>query len=75
MAERLVFVIIGDPSHARRILDSFAGETGLAPQSEGDVTRFALDGADHRVKVVQTLTEIDPDWSRHLSLGPPEASG
>jgi hypothetical protein len=30
-----------------------------------------LDGEDHRIEVVQALTDIDEDWSEHLTLGSP----
>jgi hypothetical protein len=73
MADQLVFVITGDRSEAQRILDAFAGETGLAAQPSQEGTRFALGGPDHQIKVVETLNEIDADWSRHLSLGQPDA--
>lgn len=75
MADQLVFLVTGDPSKAQRILDAFAAQTGLAPEPAEDGTRFALDGADHQIKVVETLNEIDPAWSEHLSLGAPDARG
>jgi hypothetical protein len=75
MAEQLVFVTRGDASEAKRVLDAFAAETGLTPEHDGRQTRFALDDDDHRIKVVETLNEIDPDWSGHLALGPPDAAG
>jgi hypothetical protein len=75
MADQLVFLVTGDPSEAQRILDAFAGETGLAAEPAEDGTRFALDGADHQIKVVETLNGIEPEWSRHLSLGAPDARG
>jgi hypothetical protein len=72
MADRLIFLPQGDPEAARRIVDAFAEQTGLTPQpsAEGG-TEFALGSEDHQIKVVQTLTGIDPDWSDHVALGDP----
>ena len=38
-----------------------------------DGARFALHGSDHHIKVVETLTRIDPNWSGYVTLGQPEA--
>jgi hypothetical protein len=72
MADRLILVPQGDPEAAQRIIDAFAEETGLTPEpaAEGG-TEFALRGEDHEIKVVQTLTGIDPDWSQRVALGDP----
>jgi hypothetical protein len=31
--------------------------------------RYTLDGADHRVEVIETLTDIDRGWAQHVVLG------
>jgi hypothetical protein len=74
MASELIFVMAGD-GRAEKILAAFADETGLTPETIGDGVRFELGREDHDVKVVQTLNDIDPDWSRFISLREPSGSG
>jgi hypothetical protein len=74
MADELVFLTRGD-ERGERILIAFAERTGLTPEVIGDGVRFALQGQDHAVKVVETLTDIDAEWSRHMTLGEPRSSG
>jgi hypothetical protein len=31
--------------------------------------RCTLDGADHRVAVIETLTDIDEGWAQHVVFG------
>ena len=72
MADRLILRPQGDPAEAQRIIDAFAERTGLAPEpSAAGGTEFALGSDDHAIKVVQTLTEVAPDWAEHLELGDP----
>lgn len=67
MASSITFVLTNQPD-ADRILDAFEEQTGLESEKPDDQTRvYPLEGDDHRVAVVQTLTEIDEHWPRHLS--------
>lgn len=72
MASSITFVIKNHPE-ADRILDAFEERTGLEPEEKDGNTRvYPLEGADHKVDVVQTLTDIDEHWSEHLV---PESRG
>jgi hypothetical protein len=70
MADTLI--LIPQDDEAERILDEFEDQTGLQPdQGDDDARVYALEGEDHRVEVVQALTDIDEDWSEHVTLGSP----
>jgi hypothetical protein len=67
MASSITFVLKHQPD-ADRILDAFEEQTGLESEKPDDQTRvYPLEGDDHRVEVVQTLTDIDKHWSEHLA--------
>jgi hypothetical protein len=67
MASSITFILTNQPE-GDRILDAFEERTGLESEKPDDQTRvYPLEGDDHRVDVVQTLTEIDARWSDHLS--------
>ncbi len=67
MASSIAFVLLNQPD-ADRILDAFEEQTGLESEKPDDQTRvYPLEGDDHRIEVVQTLTEIDEHWPDHLS--------
>jgi hypothetical protein len=73
MASSISFVLTNQPD-ADRILDAFEEQTGLESEKPDERTRvYPLEGDDHRVKVVQTLTEIDEHWTDHLSPQTPPA--
>jgi hypothetical protein len=68
MATSITF-ITNDTDDAARILDAFEERTGLhAEQPDAQRRVYPLEGEDHSVKVVQTLTEIDADWTDHLTV-------
>jgi hypothetical protein len=75
MAEELVFLTNGENERGEAILEAFAERTGLASQAITGGVRFELGEDDHQVKVVETLTDIDSHWSRHLTLGEPGSIG
>jgi hypothetical protein len=56
-----------------RILDEFEQQTGLEPEdaTAGEARVYPLEGEDHQTEVVQTLTDIDADWSQHIALEMP----
>ncbi|HEX5927334.1 MAG TPA: hypothetical protein VFY45_26190 [Baekduia sp.] len=71
MASSITFVLTNQPD-AGRILDAFEQQTGLESEKADDQTRvYPLEGDDHRIKIVRTLTEIDEHWPDHLSLQVP----
>jgi hypothetical protein len=72
MASSITFVI-KNHAEADRILDAFEARTGLEPEESADDTRtYPLEGEDHKVDIVQTLTAIDQHWPEHLV---PESRG
>jgi hypothetical protein len=70
MADTLI--LIPQDDEAERILDEFEEQTGLEPDEGDDDARvYPLEGEDHRIEVVQALTDIDEDWAEHVTLGSP----
>ena len=74
MADELVF-LTNEDERGDSILEAFAARTGLAPQTISGGVRFELGEDDHELKVVEILTRIDAQWSRHITLGEPGSSG
>jgi hypothetical protein len=65
-------ILIPQDDEAERILDEFEQQTGLEPaDTDGEERVYPLEGDEHRVEIVQTLTEIDEDWSEHVTVGSP----
>ncbi|MFL5864361.1 MAG: hypothetical protein ACJ780_26920 [Solirubrobacteraceae bacterium] len=74
MADQIVLLARGDASRAQSIMESFAARTGLERRDVDGGAVFPLESADdHRVEVVQTLTDIDAEWTQHLALGDPQS--
>lgn len=70
MATSLIFQVLDEEGD--QILDRFEERTGLESQPiDGDARQYPLEGDDHQVEVVGTLTDIDEDWSEHLALQDP----
>jgi len=69
MADQIILTKLDD--EADRILDAFEEQTGLEFDDDGDSRTFHLDGVDHPVDVVQTLNDIDEDWTEHVGLKDP----
>ena len=70
MADQIILTKLDE--EADRILDSFEEQTGLHGDDEGDRRRFDVTGAGHAVDVVQTLTDIDEDWTEHVGVADPQ---
>jgi hypothetical protein len=70
MADQIILTKLDE--EADRILDAFADQTGLHGDDEGDRRRFDVTGAGHEVDVVQTLTDIDEDWTEHVGVADPQ---
>jgi len=71
MADQIVLLNLSDQDHAQDIIDEFGERTGLQGEEiEGGMT-FTVDDDEHEIDVVETLTDIDPDWTDHVSLGDP----
>jgi hypothetical protein len=73
IADQLVLEERGDSGRAQEIIRAFAERTRLSAETEGRRSVFTLGPDAHSVEVVQTLTEIDPEWTEHLALGDPGA--
>jgi pyruvate carboxylase len=71
MANELLLLRRGDAQAADRIFDAFAERTGLTAQPVSGGVSYALEGPDHRIKIVEILTDIDSDWPQHVALGQP----
>jgi hypothetical protein len=70
MASTITFIPQDDD--AQRILDEFEQRTGLSADRDDDGGRiYELRGDEHRVEIVQTLDEIDPQWTGHMALEAP----
>jgi hypothetical protein len=56
-----------------RILDEFEQQTDLEPDAdaEGAARVYPIEGDDHQIEIVQTLTDIDPQWSEHVAIEMP----
>jgi hypothetical protein len=71
MANELLLLRRGDEQSAQRIFDAFAERTGLTARPVTGGVSYVLEGTDHRIKIVESLTDIDPHWPRHVALGQP----
>lgn len=69
MADQIILTKLDED--ADRILDAFEEQTGLHGDDEGDRRRFDVAGGGH-VDVVQTLTDIDEDWTEHVGVADPQ---
>ena len=69
MADQIILTKLD--ADADRIIDAFADRTGLDREEHGDHAHFPIEGAEHEIDVVQTLTEIDEDWTEHVGVGDP----
>jgi hypothetical protein len=65
--------LIPQDDEGEKILDEFEVRTGLEPEETGDDDEriYPLEGEDHRIEIVETLDDIDTEWTQHLSLGSP----
>jgi hypothetical protein len=70
MADEIILTKLDDD--ADRIIDQFEAQTGLDGQDEAERRRFDVSGEDHEIDVVQTLTDIDEDWTEHVGVADPE---
>jgi hypothetical protein len=65
----VILLAQGDPRQAQRIFESFAERTGLVAEPVAGGVRYALDGINREIKVIETLTDIDVSWTLHVALG------
>ena len=69
MADTITFVAKDD--EGARILDEFEQQTELEPEDRGERRVYPLEGDDHQVEIVETLTGIDSEWTEHIALEMP----
>jgi hypothetical protein len=69
MADHIILTKLD--SDADRILDAFEERTGLDSEDDGDRRTFDIEGEEHAIDVVQTLTDIDEDWTEHVGVEDP----
>jgi hypothetical protein len=72
MADTITFLPKDD--EGERILDAFEQQTDLEAEAgaDGDTARvYPLEGDDHQVEIVETLTGIDARWTDHIALQMP----
>jgi hypothetical protein len=67
MASSITFLTT-DGASGNRVLDEFEQRTALRAERSADRRIYALEGEDHRIEIVRTLDDIDPEWSRHLAM-------
>jgi hypothetical protein len=72
VADQIIIQKLDGSAEAERILDEFERRTGLHPDARDDGRAYALQGDDHRTRIVQTLTEIAPGWTDHLGFKLPD---
>ncbi len=67
--------LLAKDDDGERILDEFEQQTDLEPDSDAESDEgarvYPIEGDDHQIEVVQTLTDIDPDWSEHITVQMP----
>ena len=57
---------------ADEIIDRFQAKTGLAHVDDDEHRRiFHVEGSEHSLDIVQTLTGIDEHWPAHVGLADP----
>ena len=65
-------ILIPKDDDGERILDQFEERTGLEPElGDEDERVYPIEGDDHRIEIVETLDDINTDWTKHLALGQP----
>jgi hypothetical protein len=65
-------ILISQDDDGERILDQFEERTGLeAEKGDDDERIYPIEGDDHRIEIVETLDDIDTDWTKHVALGQP----
>ena len=68
MADLVILHALDGSSEAERIVGDFEQRTGLKPDVRGDDRYYEVHDNDHRERIVQTLTAIDPSWTDHVGL-------
>jgi hypothetical protein len=65
------FTLIAQDEEGERIIGQFAEQTGLDAEEDGDRHIFEIEGEEHEIPFVQTLDEIDEDWTEHVVIEQP----
>ena len=51
--------------------DTVAYDLSPDAEADGEARVYPIEGDDHRIEIVQTLTDIDPEWSEHVAIEMP----
>lgn len=68
MADQIIVQVLDGSDDGERILAEFEQRTGLSADVRDDAHYFEIHGDAHRIRLVQTLTDIDARWTDHLVL-------
>jgi hypothetical protein len=68
MSHDVILHRLDGSADADRILEAFEQRTGLTADVRGDDRYYEIHDEDHRERIVQTLTDIDPRWTDHLGF-------
>jgi hypothetical protein len=71
MSDQITLQALDGSDDAQRILDEFEQRTGLRGDRVGDTRTYELHDADHRTRIIQTLTRIDASWTDHVGFKMP----
>jgi len=68
MADQIIVQVLEGSDDGERILAEFEQRTGLSADVHDDTRYYEIHGDEHRIRLVQTLTDIDARWTDHLAL-------
>jgi hypothetical protein len=68
MADQVILEVLDGSVDGERLLAEFEQRTGLSADVRNDVRYYEIHGDEHRIRLVQTLTDIDPGWTDHLAF-------
>jgi hypothetical protein len=65
-------ILIPQDDDGEKILDEFEERTGLEAEiGDEDERIYPIEGDDHRIEIVETLDDIETEWTKHVALGQP----
>jgi hypothetical protein len=72
VSDQVIIQSLHGSADGERILDEFERRTGLRGDARDNGRYYDVHGEEHRTRIVQTLTEIEPGWTDHLGFKLPE---
>jgi hypothetical protein len=65
-------ILIPQDDDGEKILNEFEERTGLEAEiGDEDERIYPIEGDDHRIEIVETLDDIETEWTKHVALGQP----